>query len=135
MVEQITSSVKEVYDIADNNDISFDIDIDAINLNLNQAVPCGVIINELVTNEYKHAFPDHQDGRIEISGYKKDSNVTFMIKDSGRGLPDDFSIDEQSSLGFTLVNTLIDQLGGTLNIQSDDGATFIFSFEQENIRG
>ncbi|PAU95800.1 hypothetical protein CK503_01710 [Aliifodinibius salipaludis] len=134
-VEQVTSSVREVYNTAGNNDISFDISIDAINLNINQAVPCGLIINELVTNAYKHAFPNHQDGRIEINGNKVGSSITFVIEDNGRGLPDDFSIDEQNSLGFSLVSSLIDQLGATLDIRRDDGAIFIFSFEQENVRG
>ena len=134
-VEQIISSVEDVYHRAEDNNISFDIDIDAIDLNINQAVPCGLIINELVTNAYKHAFPGRQDGRIVINGQKKDSTVTFIIKDNGKGVGEDFSIDEQSSLGFTLVNSLIDQLGATLNIESDDGTTFIFSFEQEDVRG
>jgi PAS domain S-box-containing protein len=133
-VEQIISSVREVYH-QENQKISFSIDIKSINLNINQAVPCGLIINELITNAYKHAFDDKQEGYISIVGEKSDSNIQFTVKDNGEGLPADFSIEKQSSLGFTLISSLISQLGAELTVKSGEGTTFVFSFQQEAVRG
>jgi two-component sensor histidine kinase len=134
-VEKIISSVRKVYH-QDNQQISFDIDIESINLNINQAVPCGLIINELITNAYKHAFDDHQqEGCISVVGEKNDSNIQFTVRDNGAGLPDDFTIEEQSSLGFTLISSLIAQLGAEFEVTSQEGTTFIFSFQQELVRG
>lgn len=133
-VEQIISSVRDVYH-QDNQQISFNIDINSINLNINQAVPCGLIINELITNAYKHAFGDQQKGCISVVGEKTDSNIKFTVQDNGKGLPDDFAIDERGSLGFKLVSSLIAQLGAELKVKSGEGTTFVFTFQQEAVRG
>lgn len=133
-VEEVISLVKEVYH-KEPQQILFDIEIEKINLNINQAVPCGLIINELITNAYKHAFGDQHEGCISVIGEKSDSNIQFTIHDNGVGLPEDFVIDEQDSLGFTLVSSLVAQLGADLEIKTEEGTTFSFTFQQEHTRG
>ncbi len=109
--------------------ISIEKEMEPLSMNMRQAIPCGLLLNELITNSFKHGFPDRQEGDIAISLHQKDRQVVLSVQDNGVGLPDDFDIKNQSSLGMTLINTLVKQLGGTLEITSDNGAIFTVTFE------
>ena len=91
------------------------INVDNINLNLDKAIPCGLIINELISNSYKHAFSDKKNGEIKIE-FKNDKkgNYSLTISDNGIGLPGGFDINKTDTLGMQLVNAWISQLKGKI---------------------
>ena len=98
--------------------------IDDIQLDIDSAIPCGLIINELVTNAIKHAFPDDHSGTICVTMHKDgDQRITLTVSDNGIGLPEDFDLRQTQSLGLLLVNGLTEQLGGSLYWNSVAGTT------------
>lgn len=93
------------------------------------AIPCGLIVNELVTNSLKYAFTDTEEGKITIGIYNLPENkVEIMVKDNGIGLPENFTIESMSSLGLTLVKVLTAQLDGDLILEKDSGTTWKIHF-------
>lgn len=100
-----------------------------VSLSLDAAIPCGLIINELVTNSLKHAFPHGADGEIVVElNASADGGYYLAVRDDGVGLPADFGIDATRSLGLRLVRTLTEQIGGSLRISSSPGARFEIAF-------
>ena len=112
--------------------IRIDADLEDIQLNITSAVPCGILINELITNAIKHAFRDRSEGRIHVSLGKKTGTHTIVltVKDNGSGLNPDFSLESSASLGMRLIQLLTSQLDGTLSYDSNQGATFSVEFEE-----
>lgn len=103
-----------------------------ISLDVDAAIPCGLIINELVTNALKHAFAAGKKGRITITMEKRNrTHVVLTVRDDGKGLPKGFSSKQHSSLGLTLVNALVEQLKGSLMIGGTRGTTFSVVFPKE----
>lgn len=113
----------------DNKEFDYRVKGDSFRISIDQAVPCALIINELVTNAYKHGFPNQNGGRVELNLKAANRRVSVEVSDNGRGLPDSFSLDGHDSLGTSLINTLLEQLGADMMIQNGQGATFRFSFE------
>jgi len=106
-------------------------DIDPISLDIQDAIPCGLILNELITNAYKHGFDKKDEGLLEISVKQKKNNVILRVQNDGNSLPEDFDISETSSLGMTLIQTLVKQLKGSLEIHSENGACFTVTFQKD----
>jgi two-component sensor histidine kinase len=98
--------------------IELNLDIENISLGINQAIPCGLIINELVTNSLKHAFPKGMKGEIKISARYNDENmIEIVISDNGIGIPFDVDFRKTKSLGLHLVTILAqDQLHGKIDL-------------------
>lgn len=94
--------------------------IDGIELNINQAIPCGMLVNELITNSIKHAFPNRRSGDITISLYTDNENVVLRVEDNGIGVDDNFGETDCNSLGMTLINILSDQLDADLQMGNTD---------------
>ena len=115
---------------APSSAVTLALDVDPVELELDQAVPCGLIINELVSNTLKHAFPQGAAGEVRISLHAVDGGpaVRLTIADNGAGLPADFEEARQRSLGLQLVGDLTRELHGTLDIQSARGASFSLTF-------
>ena len=102
-----------------------------VKLNIEQAIPCGLILNELVTNALKYAYPTGE-GIITVSlGCAADDRVFLAVADDGAGLPKDFEVRKQKSLGLTIVNLLVEQMSGSLEISSKTGTKFKVSFPRE----
>lgn len=112
-----------------DKDIEVKREMKSIFLNVSQAIPCGLLLNELITNCYKHAFPDQKEGTINISLKESDGFVVLSVTDNGVGFPENFNIENESSLGMTLINTLVKQLGGELQVSSQQGSCFRITFE------
>ncbi len=113
----------------DTRGITLNIQTDKLFLNIDTAMPCGLILNELVSNALKHAFPDGQKGEIRIEFRANDEGqLTLLVSDNGVGLPPDLDFQNTESLGLELVNTLTDQLEGTIEIHSQDGTEFKITF-------
>lgn len=117
--------------------IKLTIDINDIFISIDTAVPCGLIINEIISNAFKYAFPNPESRQknceIKISFNKIDNNILLMeISDNGIGLPEGIDVRKSQSLGLQLVDTLIDQLEGILEIDSSNGTAFKFKFKDLN---
>lgn len=115
--------------------ISLHIQIEDVSLGIDTAIPCGLIINELLTNALKHAFPDNRKGEITVIFNKNSSNIEkgydLVVRDDGVGLPEGLNVRETESLGLQLIITLIEhQLQGTLEVDSRDGTAFHMSFRE-----
>lgn len=96
--------------------------LEPVVLNFGQAVPCGLILNEAVTNAVKHAFAGRPEGRIEITLKKaRDGSVRLSVADDGVGLPPGFDPAASNSLGFKIIVILLEQLGGTVKMDSRNG--------------
>ncbi len=133
-VEKMVISIKDVYE-TDYSNIDITLDISDIHLNVNQAVPCGLIINELVTNAFKHAYTNGEEGIVKVVLKGDNKNVHIEVIDKGKGLPDDFSIGESDSLGFTLIQLLAKQLKGKVTVDTEEGTAISVVFEKENKKG
>jgi two-component sensor histidine kinase/methyl-accepting chemotaxis protein len=111
--------------------------INNIFISIDTAVPCGLIINEIISNSLKYAFPDaeelNKDCQITIEYDRNDKNESLLnISDNGIGLPEGIDLKKTKSLGLQLVDTLIDQLEGTLEIDLSSGTKFKFKFKDIN---
>jgi len=107
--------------------------VEDIPLAIDTAIPCGLILNELVSNTLKYAFPEHQNGEIEIK-FKRNldnNSLTLLVRDNGVGIPKSFDIQTTTSLGLTLVLGLVDQIDGTLDLNCDSGTEFTITFSNK----
>ncbi|HEY9608218.1 PAS domain S-box protein [Allocoleopsis sp.] len=119
------------------HDVTFKINVEPVSLAIDTAIPCGLIINELVTNSLKYAFPENQAGEICISLQFGESplnapldreNFILTIRDNGIGLPQDFDFRNTSSLGLQLMCRLAKQIGGSLQHNRSQGTEFKIVF-------
>ena len=102
---------------------------DTVSLGLDNSIPCGLIVNELVTNSLKHAFPAGRAGVVTVGLRLIDGEKALLsVEDDGVGLPEDFRERRGRSLGLQLVETLAQQLGGSLSVRSGEHARFEISF-------
>ena len=102
--------------------VQFNIEADALFLTLDIAIPCGLILNELITNRPKHPHTQRTRGEIQISLRRvADQKALLTVHDDGRGLPENFNFDSSPSLGMILVKNLTNQLDGTLEVRNDNG--------------
>ena len=114
-----------------NKDIHLNIDLDENSfLNMDIAVPLGIIVNELISNSFKHAFPDRDKGEISINLRKEEGSNTFVLtfSDNGVGIPENLNIEYLDSLGLQLVTSLVDQLDGKLELKRNNGTEFTIKF-------
>ncbi|MCK9423706.1 MAG: ATP-binding protein [Bacteroidales bacterium] len=102
---------------------------DQTDVSIETALPLGLITNELLTNAFKYAFPNHELGVIEVSLKKKnEEDYILTIKDNGVGMPSDFTLDNEKSLGMFIVKLLVEQLDGKIEIVNGQGTAFIIQF-------
>ena len=126
-IENLLSNLAYSYQIGTK--IKIERNIDNIDLSLDQAIPCGLILNELITNALKYAYGQNEDGKVYISIKKVDLNIELVVEDFGIGLPINFDIETTESLGLSLVYTLAEQIDGELIIKSDGGTKILIIFE------
>src|SRR5659263_664058 len=110
------------------------INVDTVTLGMDFAILCGLIINELVTNSIKYAFPDNRKGEIEIAFRQTDeNNFELVVSDNGVGIPEDLDIRKTQSLGLRLITMLVDdQLEGEINLVRGKGTEFQIKFKGVN---
>jgi two-component sensor histidine kinase len=114
------------------NEISLISNIEDMYVNIETATPCGLIINELISNSIKYAFtPNNDDKKIFVT-FKSlnDGYLCLNVSDNGMGLPEEFNINDSETLGLRLVENLVIQLGGKLKIKSVDGVEFNIVFKE-----
>ncbi len=106
----------------DADRVRLQLDVDNSFLPVDVAIPCGLIINELVSNALKHAFPPPDSGTITVSVHKVDSEYVLSVRDTGKGIPVHIDFKSAGTLGLRLVNILAeDQLGGTIELIRENG--------------
>lgn len=127
--EKLCRSLLRSY--AQRQHVDLEIETDDVEVNIETAVPCGLILNELVSNAFKHAFEPGSEGTLSVSvGEGEDGGLRLVVKDDGRGLPVDFDPDRSASLGLQLVKTLTYQLKGNLTVTNENGARFVLDFRE-----
>ncbi|NOQ72312.1 MAG: PAS domain S-box protein [Crocinitomix sp.] len=109
------------------------LDIDKVQLVLDQAIPCGLILNELVSNSLKYAYPEEIGGEIQIEIKEKEGKINIRVEDFGVGLPEGFKIEDSDSLGLGLVDTLVDQIDGELILKTGNGTKYLIIFEKQDL--
>ena len=118
----------------DEKQISIEYQLENVYLNIEQAIPCGMVMNELITNAVKHAFAGKTRGTITIGLREQDSIVHLSIRDDGVGM-NDFDINEQGSLGVTIIKLLVEQLNAELQYEGNDGSHFELTFKKKGYSG
>ena len=132
-IQQLVKELTSMY--ASNLDIETHIITEDIQFDVDTAIPLGLIINELITNAYKYAFSNENENILSISINKENNNFyKLVVSDNGPGLNDDFNYKKAKSLGLRLVNRLVRQLQGTLNLNNSKGANFEILFKDTYLR-
>ncbi len=126
-IDSLVESLLDMYD----SDIKYHSDIESINLDMEKTIPLGLIINDLLVNSMNHAFPDGNDGNVYIKFKTENDRYILTLQDDGIGLPDDFDLNNLTSMGLTIVNNLILQLDGNFNTFDCSGAGFKLEFKKE----
>jgi PAS domain S-box-containing protein len=141
-LERLVKNLFQTYRLG-NISICLDIDLEEnIFFDMDTAVPLGIIVNELVSNSLEHAFPDRNIGEIRIKLFKeeksgkelsneeeepsgKDNRYILIVSDNGVGISEEINLEKSNTLGLQLVNTLVDQLDGEIELKTDAGTEFV----------
>ncbi len=119
----LTAQLRRTY-AAQSDHLTLEVDADDCRLDVDTAIPCGLILNELVANALKHAFPDGRPGRVAVTVRQPTpGRLQLEVHDDGVGFPPGFDFRNSPSLGLQLVHTLVSQINGTLEFESRPGAT------------
>jgi PAS domain S-box-containing protein len=128
-INSLVKNLVNAYKV-DTDRIEIEIRADDIYLDLQKGIPCSLIMNELISNCFKYAFPDKKPGKIIISLKKQDEEYTLIIKDNGIGLPSDIDFETTKTVGLQLVNVLTIQIKGEVSYKNDDGVEFVLKFKE-----
>lgn len=126
-VERITTHLFSVYNQISKN-INLKLEVGEIYFDINTAIPCGLIVNELVTNSLKHAFLEGESGEICIKIEKSQDKYSVLVKDTGSGFPEGMDFHMTKTLGMQLVTDLVKQLNGRIRLDRRSGTKFKISF-------
>jgi PAS domain S-box-containing protein len=108
----------------DKANVNYTLDADDVRMSIDNAIPCGIIINELISNALKHAFPNGRPGHVKISLKKNRKEIILKIMDDGIGMKSGVDIKKSKSLGLELINALVQQLNGQISVTSEKGTSF-----------
>jgi PAS domain S-box-containing protein len=128
-IQNLVSNLFYLYNIKESQ-IKPIIKIEDVNLNIETAIPCGLIINELISNCLKYAFPNQMKGEIIINLKSIEDKFELVISDNGIGLPENININKIKTLGLLLVNSLTEQIDGKISIYKKDGTQFKITFKE-----
>ncbi|MBU7019050.1 MAG: PAS domain S-box protein [Theionarchaea archaeon] len=129
-IQQLVCRLFDSYGI-DAHKATYVLEVDNVSLGVDAAIPCGLIINELVSNCLKHAFPGDIRGEISIALHAREGNIELTIADNGVGIPENLNFGNLNSLGLHLVTILVeDQLNGTIALTRGEGTEFRVQFRE-----
>ncbi len=112
-------------------EIIFKTDLRETKLSLDQAIPCGLIVNEIVSNALKYAFPNRDKGTVFLGIREKKGKIHLEISDDGIGMPEGIDPEDADTLGIQLIYTLIEQLDATMELKIDGGTKYLITFEKQ----
>ncbi|MES2565751.1 MAG: PAS domain S-box protein [Bacteroidota bacterium] len=127
-VTTLSKNLVHTYSISTKK-IKLILTLDNLFLSLDASIPCGLIINEIISNSLKYAFPDNRDGIIFVTLRVIKKQVKIEVGDNGIGIPESIDVKNTQTLGLQLVETLVEQLNGTLNLKRKNGTTFSIEFK------
>ena len=127
-LKDLADNLFSVYGVKDK--IAFSTNLKDVRLPIDLAIPCGLIVNELISNSLRHAFPEGKDGKIHLTFSKENyDQITLTVSDNGVGFPANLDFRKAKSLGLKLVNIILDhQLKGTIELDKSKGTKFTISF-------
>lgn len=129
-IENLSKSLINTYE-AGQVKVNVSFDLDEVFLNLDSAIPCGLILNELISNSLKYAFKGRKRGNIIVKLKEKEKQkIKLSVQDDGVGIDKDFNISKTETLGLQLVHTLTEQLEGKLKLTSNKGSRFDITFSK-----
>lgn len=128
--EYITSLARRLFNSynVNSDNVKLVLDVPEVTLDADTMIQCGLILNELVSNALKHAFANNGDEKLTIKVLNEGNKYTLLIKDNGHGIPDGIDIFNTESMGMQIVMASIKQLGGTIEVDRDDGTEFKITF-------
>jgi PAS domain S-box-containing protein len=128
--EYIEAVTEEIANTFRHQRVAMRLEAEPMHLEIETAIPCGLILNELVTNALKHAFPDGGSaGEVKVTLRRKDpQSVEMSVRDNGVGLPRDIDVRQLTSMGMTLVTSLVGQINGEVVVHSNEGTEFVVTF-------
>ena len=129
-ISSLSKNLMHTYAIYSNL-VELDLSLEEVFLKLDLSTPCGLIINELVSNALKYAFIDHKKGKIKIELFEKKGVINLIIQDNGLGLPDNINYKETESLGLQLVITLAEQIDAEVILDNTKGAKYTILFKKD----
>ena len=130
-VHELLEAVSATF-LSEDSKINIHTDLDQVTLNINQAIPCSLLLNELVVNAFKHAFPDREEGgKVEIIMDRSGDQINILVRDNGIGFPDD--LEQKKSLGMSLIDTLSQQISADIEFTNNDGAEVNIQFQAEAV--
>lgn len=133
-VNHLTNAMFRTYGV-DTGKIALKVDAADVMLGVDTAIPCGLIINELISNSLKYAFPEGKEGEIKIRFHPTDENeMELTVSDNGISMPKDLDLRHVKSLGLKLVSILTDQIGGKIEIDRSRGTKFQIRFKKRKFQ-
>jgi two-component sensor histidine kinase len=133
-VQLLTDYISKTY-IKQQKQIELITNFEDINLNINQAVPVGLILNEMLANAIEHGFKSGNQGEVVITLREHENQVALCVQDNGKGLPQNFDPEKADTTGFTIINALVKQLKGDLKMKNGNGTTFKLEFFKSDAPG
>ncbi|HTA63632.1 MAG TPA: histidine kinase dimerization/phosphoacceptor domain -containing protein [Bacteroidia bacterium] len=127
-LNELVSFITNTYNVDKTIAVNLKVKVQQQFIELDKAIPCGIIINELLSNAFKYAFKNKKKGTINIAFKEIDEKYNLIVSDNGVGFANAAHIKQVDTLGLQLVNSLIEQLGGTLKTETQKGTTFNISF-------
>lgn len=130
-IEDLSERTFKAYQM-DREKISLKIIADDVSLSIDQAVPFGLVINEIISNSLKHAFPDNSEGEVKIKLCSTDNGeIELRVADNGIGMPKDFDISNTNTLGLQIITNLVrNQLKGKVDVGPENGVEYLIKFRE-----
>ncbi|MCW3076189.1 MAG: sensor histidine kinase, partial [Bacteroidetes bacterium] len=126
---ELINYISQTYNVKGAIRVDLKLKIEKESIDINKAIPCGIIINELLSNAFKHAFSSNKKGVIAVEFLEtKPNNYKMKVYDNGVGIPGKINLANPETLGLQLVHSLVEQLDGTINLTTKKGTTFTVSF-------
>ena len=132
-IEKQANTLFDMYKSKNSAEVNLKLSLEDIQININQALPIGLLMNEILNNAFKHAFVGRDKGEVRIEVSESDNRVQLGIKDDGVGIPDEE--EKGKSLGQTLINTFIKQLRADVDMDTENGTSYQISFEKQDLKG
>lgn len=126
--DYLKSTINYLFELNNISNIQIISDLEELSLNMELAIPLGLIVNEIFSNIIRYAFPNGEEGHLRLVLKENNRKITLIIGDDGVGLPDDLDIYSSSSLGFILINQLVDQINGEFVKLDETGTVFKIEF-------
>ncbi|HSV98493.1 MAG TPA: histidine kinase dimerization/phosphoacceptor domain -containing protein [Spirochaetota bacterium] len=126
-IENLARYLHGIYQIG-SRFINWRVNAESIFLSIDRAIPCGLLLNEVLSNSFKHAFHGRERGEISVEFKRHNNHYSLAAADDGVGFQDDFTGSAASTLGFQIIISLVDQIGGSMEIRRDNGAGVIITF-------